>query len=223
MRDQMIQEAVSSYFTRSQEPNHRFKSWEHCYRFFSSRPVTDKDTACLHLAFYLASWGMLRGSTILLQRDYKVHKEAVDLILDTQFDDLLALSLSDVQNKAAKLYDLIEKLRILYKSSLGLDEGSFISDTLVTKVLLGTLGCTPAYDRLFVLGLRQDGLTYSGLKQSNFEKLIAYCKKHEGAFVLAQGVVNRTAAREGLPYPMMKIIDMCFWVRGDLRRKPTVA
>lgn len=30
-----------------------------------------------------------------------------------------------------------------------LDRGKTASDTLVTKILLGTLGCAPAYDRYF--------------------------------------------------------------------------
>ncbi len=32
------------------------------------------DQACLQLAFYLARWGMLRGSSFLLFKDYKVHQ-----------------------------------------------------------------------------------------------------------------------------------------------------
>jgi len=34
----------------------------------------------LHLGFYLASWGMYRGSTGLLQKDYQIHIEAVSII-----------------------------------------------------------------------------------------------------------------------------------------------
>jgi hypothetical protein len=215
-----IQKAVSNYFTRSQEPNHRFKSWEHCFRFFSSRDVTNKDIACLHLAFYLASWGMLRGSSQLLQRDYKVHKDAVELILDSEFDDLLAFSMSDAQNKAGKLFDLINRLRRVYHRLLAMHEGSIVSDMLVTKVLLGTLGCTPAYDTLFIRGLRQDGLTYSGLKLSNYQSLIKFYEQYEEAFVLAQDAVNQNSVKEGLTYPIMKIIDMYFWVRGDLYNQP---
>jgi hypothetical protein len=32
------------------------------------------------------------------------------------------------------------------------------SDTLITKFLLGTVGCTPACDRYFILGFRRAGL-----------------------------------------------------------------
>jgi len=44
---------------------HRGKSWEYCYKFFrnykkfrNSKKLLDQ--ASLHLAFFLASWGMLK-------------------------------------------------------------------------------------------------------------------------------------------------------------------
>ena len=62
----------------------RYRSWEHCYYIFNRarnnnarNNETYIDYLSLHLAFYLASWGMYRGSSFLLQRDYKVHIGAV--------------------------------------------------------------------------------------------------------------------------------------------------
>jgi hypothetical protein len=63
--------------------------------------------------------------------------------------------------------------------------------------------------------LRRAGLQYSGLRESNFQKLIAYCKEREELFGEAQAAVNQTATKDGLSYPVMKIIDMCFWIHGD--------
>ena len=57
-------------------PNHRFKSWEHNYRIFcEEREKTnpDIDKLSIHLSFYLASWGMYRGSSFLLQKDEDHH------------------------------------------------------------------------------------------------------------------------------------------------------
>lgn len=57
------------------DPHHRFNSWKHCYHFFKENHArlneeAIQDTAALHLRFYLTSWGMMRGSTDLLQKDY---------------------------------------------------------------------------------------------------------------------------------------------------------
>ena len=64
-------------FHNSAKDNHRFLSWEHCYSFFLNNKENLKDDAsidlaALNLAFYLASWGMYRGSSFLLQYDYKI-------------------------------------------------------------------------------------------------------------------------------------------------------
>ncbi len=72
-----IQPATSDY-------NHRFKSWEHCYKAFLRE--NNPDTLALNLAFYLASWGMYRGSSGLLWKDYKIHIPAIEII--RKFDDL---------------------------------------------------------------------------------------------------------------------------------------
>ncbi|MFN8487174.1 MAG: hypothetical protein U0350_06240 [Caldilineaceae bacterium] len=67
------------------DPHHRYRSWEHCYKYFQKihlqRQEFDLDLATLNLAFYLASWGMMRGSSELLQKDYKVHTKVVQELL----------------------------------------------------------------------------------------------------------------------------------------------
>ena len=40
------------------------------------------DEAALQLGFYLASWGMYRGSSFLLRRTYTVHEEVVERLGD---------------------------------------------------------------------------------------------------------------------------------------------
>ena len=59
------------------EQNGRYLSWEHCHKAFSQargHSACDTDYLSLHLAFYLASWGMYRGSSFLLSKDYLIHE-----------------------------------------------------------------------------------------------------------------------------------------------------
>jgi hypothetical protein len=48
---------IETYINSSRQPNHRFKSWEHCHKFFQElfrhQNVSDieKDHLALHLAF----------------------------------------------------------------------------------------------------------------------------------------------------------------------------
>ena len=138
------------------DENHRFKSWEHCFDFFKSVP-TDIDLACLHLGFYLASWGMYRGSSFLLQKDYKIHKTAVCEVLKSEYDVLRGIELQCFNDeKIDILFGLIGRLNTIYqnikKSVETKNNDRDTTDTLITKILLGTLGCIPAYDRFFING-----------------------------------------------------------------------
>ncbi len=60
-----------SYRTNGVDYNHRYSSWDLCYKYFSeffekTEPTeSDIKLAGLHLGFYLASWGMFRNSDLL--------------------------------------------------------------------------------------------------------------------------------------------------------------
>ena len=68
-------------FLKYREPGGRYASFDYCFNHFQDARDTG-DTAglakgdnllqsCLHLGFYLASWGMMRGSSQLLQRSIR--------------------------------------------------------------------------------------------------------------------------------------------------------
>ena len=71
-------------------PNARYASFDYCFNYFQSFRETGKikaitegeniQIACLHLGFYLASWGMFRGSADLLQRSARHLVQAIELI-----------------------------------------------------------------------------------------------------------------------------------------------
>jgi hypothetical protein len=67
-----INELVKKIYTydnvQKNDNNARYKSWEHCYIYFQKNKSNKEktDEMALHLAFYLASWGMLRNSFLWL-------------------------------------------------------------------------------------------------------------------------------------------------------------
>lgn len=83
-----ISETIGAFLGTMSE-HHRYRSWEHCYRYFhkftSIEIAEDREHAALQLGFYLASWGMYRGSSFLLQCDYTVHLAVIDKLLEPQF------------------------------------------------------------------------------------------------------------------------------------------
>src|SRR6266851_4448858 len=69
--------------------HHRYRSWEHCYGYFhrttAKAVAADRDHAALQLGFYLASWGMYRGSSFLLQHAYTAHLGVIDQLVAPRF------------------------------------------------------------------------------------------------------------------------------------------
>lgn len=201
------------YRQLADDDNHRYKSWEHCYSYFlSGKP--DKDIACLHLAFYLASWGMYRGSSFLLWKDYLVHRDVVEKVLKKR--ELQDIDYSKVDEKTIdEIFDLMDWMKGWYRQNIKAVNGEKKlvnpTDTLVTKILLGTLGCIPAYDRYFISGLREAGISYSRLSKNNFKSVIGFYKKNKQSFDQASTEITKISK---VKYPTMKLVDMYFWEIG---------
>ena len=217
-----IQENILPYYEQLvDDPNHRYRSWEHCYSYFQGRrsfnTEEDIDMATLHLAFYLASWGMYRGSSKLLQKDYRVHTPVVREILDDRYASLWQLDFDSVSargREVALVFELVDRLRRIYRRV-----HVSPTNTLVTKVLLGTLCCTPAYDQLFKSGVRAwSSLCEEGqprfpkrLGRNSYLGLIDFYGHNKKAFQTVQATIEE---HSGIVYPVMKLIDMFFWNLG---------
>lgn len=253
-----IAEYAKQFYQQLQEQKYgRYKSWEHCYIFFHSKrglkfTASDYDQLCLHLAFYLASWGMYRGSSFLLQCDYRIHMLAVKEIMNEDYDCLLGVKCCDLVGKKGsigyekrmkiwKLYDKLNKIydpvrHKVYKEKRCLDDSekkeieNNLSATLVTKILMGTLGCIPAYDRYFIEGVKHkfelsDGLIMKAITTGNCNdnsliKLIDFYTANkeyldaECQDMVIEDVVYPEGIMKKMPYPQMKVLDMAFWQIG---------
>lgn len=198
---------LNEYFDSWKEEKHsRYLSWEHCYSFFQDNKDTIssdeviREQACLHLAFYLASWGMYRGSSNLLWNDYKIFDELLKELLNNCSDlwkDISKITWSEL--KSAN--EIIKKHLIKAKIQP--------TDTLITKILMGIYGCTPAYDRFFIDGLRKYNNTHKSIStkynQKSFEKLKTLAEDLK---------FNQLLKDKNIKYPKMRLIDAYFWYIG---------
>ena len=217
--DELIDAAQTFYEDARRDKNGRSRSWEHCYRVFRDArtdPSPDCDYLSLHLAFYLASWGMYRGSCFILQKDYKVHTPIVEKVLKPEYDCLFGLACTDlrdseVQERLKKLCDDIAKhFRPIRNEVAGREVASSVSPVLITKILMGTLGCVPAYDRFFQDGVATYKVTTQEYSLESVRKLAKFYEAHNDRLEEA-----RRGMRVGdLIYPQMKVLDMGFWQVG---------
>jgi hypothetical protein len=218
-----IKAQVLAFYDRlASDSHHRYRSWEHCFAHFRQHSAfttpTHIDTASLHLAFYLASWGMYRGSSALLWKDYRVHKPAVATLLDPAYSSLWGLhprKEAEDGRVVALVVSLSDALRATYHRSITEVDGAprdfQPSDTLITKLLLGTIGCTPACDRYFILGFRHAGLSCSRFNKSFLATVLRFYRDHEAEFQRTRDAIIK---RGGISYPPMKLVDMYFWKLG---------
>jgi hypothetical protein len=191
------------------DPDHRFRSWEHCYGFFQrTKPaglLAVRDTAALQLGFYLASWGMYRGSSFLLQHAYTAHLAVVDFLTSPS---LASLWKNDIGSKSEHcsltpiILAAVEGVKGAYRKF------GEPTDTLATKVLLGTMGCVPACDEFFIEGFKREGFPYSYFNQPFVDRLLQFCFEHMADLREEQ---IRIEAASGITYPFMKLVDMHFW------------
>jgi hypothetical protein len=139
------------------------------------------DHAALHLGFYLASWGMYRGRSFLLQHDYTIHLGVVDALMAPRFADLWKQEVGAGVNDGTLVplvLEAITAIRDAYRPFTPQAESRQASDTVVTKVLLGTLGCLPACDRYFLAGFKDRGFKYSYADQTFVEQILYFCRNH---------------------------------------------
>ena len=217
--DELISGAQTFYDDARANESGRSRSWEHCYRAFRDArtdPSPDYDYLSLHLAFYLASWGMYRGSSFLLQKDYKVLSPIVEEILKPEYDCLFGLACTDVRNsdvwkQYTKLYDKIAAyFDPIREKVAGRKRTTPVSPVLITKILMGTLGCVPAYDRFFQDGVATYKVTTREYSLDSVLRLVDFYEEHNDRLEDAR----RGMQCEDLTYPQMKLLDMGFWQVG---------
>lgn len=219
---EIINQGLKFYNKLREDENGRYRSWEHCYKIFNNAHISDNvdndfiDYLCLHLSFYLASWGMYRGSSFLLQRDYKVHKPVIEELLKEEYDSLWGIAINEYKiiHNQKKLEKLVKRIKEIYNEiRLSVKETvpkNELSDTLVTKVLMGTLGCVPAYDRYFVSGIRNEKAASGNFNIKSILELVDFYNQYYDDFESARSQMVVC----GMEYPQMKILDSCFWQIG---------
>ena len=194
------------------------RSWEHCHNAFLKikqkyqDPKTqitpeEMDFLCLSLGWYLASWGMLRNS-FLNEYSHEIHKNAIQVIYDHRWDSLWDIDYATLTLAQAKdIQTLAKELEDTYISIHQFPQANYqLTDTLKTKILLGTIACVPAYDRFFVCALRHS-LDKARLCKESIIELSQVYVRYAAEF-------SSMKQHCGYGYPSAKLLDMCFFEYG---------
>ncbi|MCI7480015.1 MAG: hypothetical protein MSA88_06225 [[Pasteurella] aerogenes] len=141
-----VSKEILNFREEQKDIHHRYYSFDFCYSHFRQSKESGKidiEKSCQVLWSYLASWGMLRGSSFLLQKNPAYLSDLVKWIY-AQPVSTWQMDVQDYKGKSEVILDLYEQA----KNHL-LKGKKHQAVTLVTKVLLGVFAIIPAYDRFF--------------------------------------------------------------------------
>ena len=145
-----------------------------------------------------------------MQKDYKIHADVVRLIYQPEWDDLWDISPEKLSQEyyADRIMKLSESITEAYVAS-----GAGIpTDTLLTKILLGSVGCVPAYHRYFKKALADTGAASQVFSAKSIRTLGNLYLDHGDEFEKL-----RKHCDSRIEYPAAKILDMCFFEYGFQR------
>jgi hypothetical protein len=155
---------------------------------------------------------MLRGSTELLQRSVRTFVPVVETLVAAPAR-LWSLDV-DGYDEAA-----ITDLRS-YATTLGKALHNGASDILVTKVMLGTMGCVPAFDTNFRKGFHASTFGPKALRRiSRFYRDHSEIIEANREPTLSFETGHSTERR----YTSAKVIDMIFFIEGEHPGRNAVA
>lgn len=207
-----ITKVVEDFIKRDQIlPDGRYKSWEYCFDFFQHKfKQKNWDLASLMLAFYLASWGMYRGSSFLLQYTYTIHIEPLKIIFSQRYRILREKKILQ-DSEISLLFQLVNELQDFYlkkhhnirPSIVSKDQ---VSETLISKILMGVLGNIPAYDRFVKAGLKKSKISHR-MSPTSYNQLVNFYHKHYKEI--------KSLTKKYPYYPPMKLLDMYFLTLGQ--------
>jgi hypothetical protein len=201
---------------KGRKPDERYASFDYCYNYFYSFYKRKKlielandvnlQMSCLQLGFYLASWGMMRGSSFLLEKSVRNYEN-------------LILEISKMDKKLWKIdvdkYDE-QNIRLLLNCKQkildALGKNNRPSDTLVTKIMLGVFANIPAYDQF----VRKSLKIYLVNKKSLLKIKDFYEENKKAIDSYKICTYDFLTSKEtNVIYTKAKLIDMCGFMDGQ--------
>lgn len=202
----------------------RYYSWNIIYDLTGKVVKKDEsinlDYYTLNMCMYLASWGMYRGSTRLLQKlNYKALKPVMEVVMSSKYHKLYSLTSIDKYNEdiiklIIKLYDEIKnELRKVFNKTAPLRRNNKnngvkeiiktdgVTGTLITKIMLGSYGCVVAYDNFVKKQLSNIGITSTIDTSQKFEKSLKQTVEYIREWL-------QYKSNDDEYYPIMKLFDM---------------
>lgn len=221
LKNEKILASINQYLSESDKnrgrvPEDRYTSFDYCYNYFFSfykegkirQLCNDKNlqTSCLQLGFYLASWGMLRASSFLLQKSSRHYRKLI-FAISIMKPELWEI---DVDEYDADNIDMLLNCKRQISDEVG-GKDNDPTDTLITKIMLGVFGNIPAFDQY----VRKCFKIYR-VNENNLFKIRKFYEENKLTFddIKIPTLDFMTGKETAIYYPKAKLVDMYGFMNG---------
>lgn len=159
---------------------------------------------------------MYRGSSGLLQKNHRIHTGAIAILRSEEYQKLVCGDTIQIERGAIPLIMKVKRDLSKHYTDVTYTRNEMPlkvsdTDTLLSKILLGTFGRVPAYDRYFINGLKVAGFRNRKFTEGSLHELFDFITFNQS--VIDQ-LTNQYNSPNGTHYPIMKVLDMYFWQMG---------
>ncbi|MBQ7537455.1 MAG: hypothetical protein IJP61_03540 [Treponema sp.] len=205
--EQKLLENIRSFPTSEES---RAYAWVDCNRAFKNKKLSI-DELSKELFIFLASWGMLRGKAFLSAYNWRILRKVTEILKEEKYEKLYNPEIDVIKENLDKIMELYKRIDEALRPYHTDYEEKAVSSILVTKILLGSLGCSVAYDTNVTVALEESKIAEAKFSK---ESLISLCNFYAQNKALEEER-QRIKKEHNIDYPPMKILDMAFWPAKD--------
>ena len=213
---------VLKYHSGMTEKN-RMASFDLCYSYFKVHQLNlaseNIEMSCLQLWCYLASWGMLRNSDLILNTpaSFKPLMEYLSTIKESEVWGIDVTTYTEENMRIiCEVYDNISS--VLSNSIISSSEKFCPSVTLITKIMLGIFGCVPAFDSNFCFAMRTEFGKECRFRCVDKKSLLAvasfYTQNRDDFESIKIKTIGFNGDETPFYYPKAKLVDMYGFAKG---------
>ena len=215
LANELVKKLIEA-FMKDFSAEKRNASYDFCYNYFQSNKGQlggkNMECSCMHLWSYLASWGMLRGSSALLQCSPAILKELIKYLDEIGNSAIWSADVDNYDSNMQLVISVYNKIASILKNNTH----NAPSVTLVTKIMLGVFGCVPAFDTFFTKTFRILYDDFKSVRDTELSNINDFYIKHKA---IIDKIVIQVMDFEGNPttysYKKAKLIDMFGFMVGQ--------
>lgn len=204
------------------------RSFDHCWNYFrrTPHPADAMEASCYALGFFLASWGMYRGSTYLFRFTNASYLQRVVELIDDRGAEFRQLDLDAYGTDPAAIIEAFHDVENAMWPRRPAHQPTVV---LRTKVIMGTLGFLPAFDQYFTAGIRSlynhdRRPSFSSVNERSVRAMAdVYTANHDVIDQLATTTTYTFGSdrRDGEAITKAKVLDMWGFQRGFGEKNPS--